>query len=67
MSTVEAIKAAISDLSLEERAELARWFHGWKDDAWDRQIARDAATGRLNKVLAAVDRDIKAGRLRDMP
>jgi len=67
MSTVQEIKEAISKLTLEDRAELARWFHGWKDDAWDRQIARDAAAGRLNKILAAVDKDIEAGWLRDMP
>jgi len=38
MSTVEEIKVAIQTLSLEERAELARWLHGWSDDDWDRQM-----------------------------
>ena len=26
------IKTAIEHLSFEERAELAAWLHGWKDD-----------------------------------
>jgi hypothetical protein len=67
MSTVEEIKAAIAKLSLGERGEIARWFHGWSDDEWDRQMAEDAVAGRLDAVLKEVDEDIKAGRLRDMP
>ena len=38
MSTVAEIKAAIAQLSLEERAEVARCLHEWEDDAWDKQI-----------------------------
>ncbi len=34
MSLTE-IKTAIEQLSFEERAELAAWLHGWKDDEWD--------------------------------
>ena len=67
MSTVEQIKAAINQLSLEERAELAGWLHGWADDEWDRQMRRDAESGRLDKLVAEVDAEIDAGRLRDMP
>ena len=67
MSTVEEIKAAVEKLSFEEKAEFARWFHGWKDDAWDRQMARDIATGKLAKLLADTDADVDAGRLRELP
>ncbi len=67
MSTVDEIKAAIERLSLEERAELARWLHGWTDDAWDRQMADDLAAGRLDTLLAEVDADTNADRLQDMP
>ena len=67
MSTIEEIKAAIEQLSFEQRADLARWFHGWTDDAWDRQMADDIAAGRFSQLLAEVDEDIEAGRLQDMP
>ena len=67
MSTVEEIKDAISRLSLSERAQIARWFHGWTDDEWDRQMAGDIEAGRLEGILKQVDQDIRAGRLRDMP
>jgi hypothetical protein len=67
MSTVAEIKSAIDKLSLSERGELERWLHGWTDDEWDRQIAQDAAAGRLDKLLSEVDADIEAGRLRELP
>jgi len=66
MSLAE-IKSAIEQLSFEERAELAAWLHGWKDDEWDEQMKRDIADGKLDAVLREVDEDIKVGRLRDMP
>jgi hypothetical protein len=34
------IKTAIEHLSFEQRAELAAWLHGWKDDDWDEQMKR---------------------------
>ena len=61
------IQSAIEQLSFEERAKLAAWFHGWKDDEWDEQMKRDVADGNLDLVLREVEDDIKAGRLRDIP
>jgi len=61
------IKTAIEHLSFEERAELAAWLHGWKDDEWDEQMKRDIASGKLDDVLREVEEDIKAGRVREMP
>ena len=66
MSLAE-IQSAIEQLSFEERAKLAAWFHGWKDDEWDEQMKRDVADGNLDLVLHEVEDDIKTGRLRDMP
>jgi hypothetical protein len=66
MSLVE-IKNAIQQLSFGERAELAAWLHGWKDDDWDEQMKRDIASGKLDDVLREVEDDIKAGRVREMP
>jgi hypothetical protein len=61
------IKTAIEQLSFEERAELAAWLHGWRDDEWDEQMKRDVATGKLDNVLREVEDDIRTGSLRDMP
>ena len=67
MSTVEEIKSAIASLSMEQRAELAKWMHGWQDDDWDQQMAADAASGRLDRLIDEVDEDIRRNRLRDLP
>ncbi len=67
MTTIDEIKAAIDHLSLRERAEVARWLHGWGDDAWDQQMQRDATSGKLDYLLKEVDADISSSRLEDMP
>ncbi|PYI96092.1 MAG: hypothetical protein DME98_13980 [Verrucomicrobia bacterium] len=66
MSLAE-IKAAIQQLSFEQRAELAAWLHGWENDDWDEQMKRDVGSGKLDSVLHEVEEDIKAGRVREMP
>jgi hypothetical protein len=66
MSLAE-IKTAIEQLSFEQRAELAAWFHGWEDDHWDEQMKRDIADGKLDVLLREVEDDIRAARLREMP
>jgi hypothetical protein len=65
--SIDQIKEAIEQLSVEERAELAAWLHGWKDDEWDEQMKRDIADGRFDAVIREIDEDIRAGRLNDMP
>ncbi len=65
--SLSEIKSAIKQLSFEERAELAAWLHGWKDDDWDEQIKRDVAGGKLDDVLREIEEDIKTGRVREMP
>ena len=50
-----------------ELARFSDWFEEFIADEWDRQIADDAATGRLDKLLSDVDKEIEAGRLRELP
>ena len=65
--SLSEIKSAIKQLSLEERADLAAWLHGWKDDEWDDQMKRDIGSGKLDDVLREIEEDIKTGRVREMP
>ena len=67
MNTVAEVKAAIAQLTLEERAEVARCLHEWEDDAWDKEMQQDLAAGKLDGLLAKVDDDIDHGKLRDLP
>ena len=59
--SLDQIKEAIGRLSFAERAELAGWLYGWKDDDWDEQMKRDIADGKLDHVLREVDEDIHFG------
>ena len=68
MITVAEIKQAVTQLSLSERAEFAKWFNGWTDDEWHRQMAADFAPGGKHAdTLREVDRNIASDRLGDMP
>ncbi len=68
MSTLQEIQQAIEQLSLSERAQLAKWFNGWEDDEWDQQMYRDFAKGgRYEQVPKRVQSDIEKGPLLDLP
>ena len=67
MSTLQEIKAAIPNLTLAERAEVARCLHQWEDDEWDQQMKRDAAEGKLDGLLKKIDSDIAQGNLSEGP
>lgn len=62
MSTVEEIKAAISSLSLEERAEIARCLNEVPDDDWDKQMKRDAVAGKFDAMNRQTDAEFAAGK-----
>lgn len=60
--TVEAIKDAITHLSDQERKQLADWFEELEEQAWDRQMEQDFASGgRGFHLLEKIDRQIDAG------
>jgi hypothetical protein len=54
MSTVAEIKAAIDQLSTQERCELEALLHPWAEEDWDRQMAADAEPGgKLHEMMSA--------------
>ncbi len=68
MSTVAEIKAAIDQLSLQERCELEALLHPWPDDDWDRQMKRDAEPGgKLYKLMEESEKNAKSGKLVEFP
>jgi predicted alpha/beta hydrolase family esterase len=49
--TVQAIKAAIEQLTEPERRELADWFEQLEEEAWDAEMEQDFAPGGLGRFL----------------
>ena len=63
MSRVEEIKAAIEQLSPEERCELAALLNPIEDDDWDRRMKKDAKPGgKLDRVMQAATQEYKEGK-----
>lgn len=66
MSLTE-IKDAISELSEEEKCELAAWFSQYPEDDWDRQMKNDASAGNLDWMHRIGDDAIERGTIRSFP
>ena len=68
VSRVEQIKAAIEQLSFEERCELNALLNPLPDDDWDKQMSADAdAGGKLARLGAEAEKEAAAGILHDFP
>lgn len=48
MPTIEEIKTAIESLEEKEYSRLRKWFSERDWEKWDKQIASDSATGKLD-------------------
>lgn len=59
--SVKEIEAAITKLPREDLAELMAWLEAYRAQVWDRQIEGDLEAGRLDALLAEVDREYEAG------
>ncbi|MBE0541146.1 MAG: hypothetical protein IH623_07155 [Verrucomicrobia bacterium] len=55
MSTVQEIERAIEKLSDEELAEIRAWL-------WDRDIERDADSGRLDNLAEEALQEYRSGK-----
>jgi hypothetical protein len=62
MGSVEEIEEAVLRLSPSEAAAFRKWFAEFDAEAWDRQVERDAAAGRLDALADSAIADLRAGR-----
>ena len=64
--TLQAIKEAIAHLP-DERRELAGWFEGIEERAWENELKRDFATGGKGEHLAKqVQQEISDGKAKPL-
>jgi len=68
MSRVEEIKAAIDQLSPEERCELAALLNPVEEDDWDRQMKKDAEPGeKLHRLMKTASNEYQQGKSLPFP
>lgn len=67
MSHIKTIKLEIQRLPRRERTRLASWLLQGEEEEWDRQIARDFETGKLDRLIQRARRESRQGRLRELP
>ena len=66
MKTLSEIEQAIKELPTFEARQLAGWLNEYLNDAWDKQMQTDLATGKLDKFIAKVESNIEANQVRDL-
>jgi hypothetical protein len=66
MTKLQLLEEEIKKLSPEELAELRNWFFERDAEQWDREIERDAASGKLDKLFAKSLADHRAGKSREI-
>jgi hypothetical protein len=59
--SVKEVESAIAQLSPKELAELMAWLEEYHAQMWDKQIEEDLEAGRLDALLAEVDKEYEAG------
>ena len=59
--SVKEIEIAITRLPITDFAELMAWLDHYHAEVWDKQIEKDLEAGRLDALLAEVDREYEAG------
>jgi hypothetical protein len=64
--SVEELEKAIVALPEAEQWRLHVLLRGLLEDDWDRQMARDAESGKLDKLFEEAMEDYKAGRVKEL-
>lgn len=66
MDKVEKISIELQEFSEAELAAFRKWFHEFDAEQWDRQIADDAAAGKLDALAEKSLQDFKSGRCEEI-
>lgn len=64
--SVQELELAVSNLDAEGLAKFSQWFEDFRAEIWDRQIARDLESGRLDALLKQADEEIAAGHFSEL-
>ncbi len=59
--SVKEIESAITQLPTNDLAELMAWLENYNAQMGDKQIEEDLEAGRLDPLLAEIDKEYEAG------
>lgn len=59
--TISELEQAVTKLSERDLFRFRAWFDEYYAQAWDKQIERDVKSGRLDNLLAEVDKEYTEG------
>jgi hypothetical protein len=60
------VESAIKQLPESEIRDLAKWLQEYLDEMWDRQIAADLASGKLDRLIDRAEKDIAINNVRNL-
>ena len=66
MTKIEAIETEVEKLSPAELSAFREWFFAYDSEVWDRQIERDAASGKLENLAAEALAAHRRGESREL-
>jgi hypothetical protein len=66
MTTVEDIEKAVESLSPDKLAKFRAWYEEFEAALFDAKIERDAANGKLDKLVEKSERDFQADHFREL-
>jgi hypothetical protein len=66
MNKIENIENEVRSLTDAELATFREWFIEFDADAWDRQLERDSASGKLAELAKKSLSDHKSGKSTDL-
>lgn len=66
MSTIPEIEKAVQSLGPDDLAKFRIWFAEFDGAEWDRQIEKDVAEGRLDRLAEEALTDLREGRCKEL-
>lgn len=59
--TIDEIESAIKKLPPDEVSKLSEWFAEFEARIWDKQIADDLQSGKLQNLIEEAEKDFAEG------
>lgn len=64
--TLKDLQQAVAQLSPEDFKTFEAWFDDFRTEQWNRQIAADTKSGKLNKMAEQALKDFRKGKFTKM-